>query len=236
MSLMLYNTLSRKKEIFTPLHPPDVKMYCCGPTVYDLLHIGNFRGAVFYNFLKQWLEHKGFRVQYVYNFTDVDDKILARAKKENKTMQQVADTYIAEFKKDFKALQLRPHDHNPQATHYIPHMIRLIQKLLKHNKAYRIEGGDVFYHVPACVSYGSLSQKNIEELVAGARVEADRRKKNAHDFALWKAVPRGEPGWDSPWGYGRPGWHIECTSMIHALLGESIDIHGGGADLIFPPP
>lgn len=230
---MIYNTFTQKKEIFTPLDSPNVKMYCCGPTVYDLLHIGNFRGAVFYNFLRLWLEHKGFNVIYVYNFTDVDDKILQRAKKENKTMKEIAEKYIVEFKKDFQALKLKKHDHNPQATNYISDMIQLIQKLLKNKKAYQVEK-DIFYHVPSFTSYGALSRKNIDELEAGARVEADSRKKDVRDFALWKHCAEDEPGWDSPWGRGRPGWHIECTTMIHSLLGQSIDIHGGGTDLIFP--
>ena len=233
MSFVIYNTFTQKKEVFTPLHPPHVKMYCCGPTVYDLLHIGNFRGAVFYNFLRLWLEYRSFTVTYVYNFTDVDDKILQRAKKENKTMKEVAEKYIAEFKKDFQALKLRKHDHNPQATNYIPDMIQLIQKLLNNKTAYQVEK-DIFYHVPAFTGYGELSRKNIDELEAGARVEADSRKKDVRDFALWKHCADNEPGWDSPWGRGRPGWHIECTTMIHSLLGQSIDIHGGGTDLIFP--
>ena len=233
MPFRIYNTLTGKKEIFTPRHPPQVKMYCCGPTVYDFLHIGNFRGAVFYNFLRLWLEHKGFVVSYAYNFTDVDDKILARAKKENTSMKAIADTYISEFKKDFQALKLKEHDHNPQATHYISAMQGLISKLIQNKKAYELDG-DVFYHVPAFEGYGDLSKKKGEELLSGARVEVDARKKDPRDFALWKKAKAEEPGWDSPWGRGRPGWHIECTTMIQQLFGAGIDIHGGGADLIFP--
>lgn len=209
-------------------------MYCCGPTVYDLLHIGNFRGAVFFNFLRQWLEHKNYKVNFVYNFTDVDDKILNRAKKENKTMKEVADKYIDEFKKDFQALKLRQHDHNPQATQFIPDMINLIQKLCKRDKAYATPEGDVFFHVKSFSEYGKLSGRKTEELISGARVEVNEAKKDPKDFALWKACPKEEPGWDSPWGWGRPGWHIECTSMIFSLLGTNIDIHGGGTDLLFP--
>ncbi len=231
--LTIYNTFSRKKELFTPFHPPHVKMYCCGPTVYDLLHIGNFRGAVFYNFFRHWLEHKGFKVTYAYNFTDVDDKILQRAKKENKSMKQIADCYILEFKKDFKCLKLTPHTHNPQATHYIADMLKIIQTLVTKKMAYEVDG-DVFYHVPSFSRYGKLSNKKGEELISGVRIEVDSRKKDSKDFALWKKVLPSEPGWNSPWGRGRPGWHIECTTMIDSLLGSPIDIHGGGTDLIFP--
>ena len=234
MAFVIYNNLSKKKESFIPLKKNIVNMYCCGPTVYDLLHIGNFRGAVFFNFLCQWLEHKNYKVNYVYNFTDVDDKILNRAKKENITMKEIADKYIIEFKKDFQALKLRKHDHNPQATQFIPDMIKLIQKLCAKNKAYALPNGDVFYHVDSFPEYGKLSGRKTEDLISGARVEVNTAKKDPKDFALWKACPKDEPGWDSPWGRGRPGWHIECTSMIFSLLGTNIDIHGGGTDLLFP--
>lgn len=233
MPFLIYNSLSQQKEVFTPLNPPQVKMYCCGPTVYDLLHIGNFRGAVFFNFLRQWLEHKGYQVTYAYNFTDVDDKILNRAKKENKRMKEIADKYITEFKKDFKALKLKQHEHNPQATQFIPNMIEVIDLLLQKGKAYIVDK-DVFYSVKSFSDYGKLSKKKVDELLSGARVEVDERKKDPKDFALWKSCTEDEPGWEAPWGRGRPGWHIECTSMIFSLLGNNIDIHGGGTDLIFP--
>ena len=233
MAFLLYNSLTQKKEAFAPLHPPQVKMYCCGPTVYDLLHIGNFRGAVFFNFLRGWLEHKGYKVLYAYNWTDVDDKILARAQKENKTMKEVADKYIAEFKKDFKALKLKEHDYNPKATDFIPEMISLVSTLLKKEVAYKVNG-DVFFSIERFAPYGKLSRRKKEELISGARVEVDKRKQHSGDFALWKSCKKSEPGWDSPWGYGRPGWHLECTTMIFSLLGQHIDIHGGGTDLIFP--
>ena len=234
MPFVIYNNLTKKKELFVPIKKNKVSMYCCGPTVYDLLHIGNFRGAVFFNFLSQWLRHKGYKVAYVYNFTDVDDKILRRAQKENKSMKEVADKYIAEFKKDFQALQLKPHDHNPQATQFIPDMINVIQKLCEKDMAYATEKGDVFYSVDRFPDYGRLSGRKTEDLVSGVRVQVNESKKDPKDFALWKACPKQEPGWDSPWGRGRPGWHIECTSMIFSLLGKNIDIHGGGADLLFP--
>ncbi len=233
MSFVLYNSLTGKKEPFRPLNPPQVSMYCCGPTVYDLLHIGNFRGAVVFNFLCQWLKHQGYKVTYAYNFTDVDDKILNRARQEQKSMKEVADHYIAEFKKDFKALGLEEHDHNPQATHFIPDMIKLISTLLEKGKAYRV-GGDLFFSVQSLAGYGKLSGRKQEELLSGARVEVDEKKRYPGDFALWKSCGEEEPGWDSPWGRGRPGWHLECTTMIFSLLGQNIDIHGGGVDLLFP--
>ena len=185
-----------------------------------------------FNFLRQWLERLGYQVTYAYNFTDVDDKILNRAVKENTTMKTVANTYIAEFKTDFRALKLKEHDHNPQATQFLPQMIKLIEDLLRTQKAYTV-GEDVFYSVKSFPDYGKLSCRTQEE-DAQHRVEADERKKDLRDFALWKSCPREEPGWESPWGRGRPGWHLECTAMIFSLLGQNIDIHGGGTDLIFP--
>lgn len=233
MSFFIYNSLSQKKEVFTPINPPQVKMYCCGPTVYDLLHIGNFRGAVFFNFFRQWLEYKGYQVSYAYNFTDVDDKILKRAKKENKTMKEIADKYISEFKKDFQLLKLKKHEHNPQATQFIQDMIELIQELLDRKKAYIVDQ-DVFYSVKSFYDYGKLSKRKADELLSGARVDVNKKKKDPIDFALWKGCTEKDTGWHTPWGYGRPGWHMECTTMIFSILGENIDIHGGGTDLIFP--
>ena len=233
MPFLIYNSLSQKKEVFSPLNPPKATMYCCGPTVYDLLHIGNFRGAVVFNFLRQWLEYKGYQVTYGYNFTDVDDKILNRAKKENKPMKEIADKYIHEFKKDFHALKLKEHEYNPQATQFISEMIQLIKTLLKNKKAYLVDN-DVFYSVQSFPEYGKLSRRKEEMTTSQSRIEVDKRKKDPRDFALWKSCPEEDPGWDSPWGRGRPGWHLECTTMIFSLLGNSIDIHGGGSDLIFP--
>ena len=230
----IYNSFTKKKEVFKSLKPAEVKMYCCGPTVYDFLHIGNFRGAVFFNFLKNWLEHKGYKVLYAYNFTDVDDKILARAKKENTNMKEVSEKYIKEFQKDFHALKLKKHDFNPRASAFIPNMIKLIQKLVNKGNAYKVKSGDVFFAIKSFASYGALSGRRPEELISGARVEPHPEKKDPADFALWRACPKEEPGWESPWGWGRPGWHIECTVMIFSLFGENIDIHGGGSDLLFP--
>jgi len=233
-TLKIYDTAKKSKREFVPINPPQVKMYCCGPTVYDYLHIGNFRGAVFYNFLKNWLEFVGYKVTFIYNFTDIDDKILDRSKKENKPPHQLTQKYIEEFKKDFKSLQLKPHNQNPQATQTIPEIIALIEKLITLGQAYEING-DVFYSVNSFQNYGALSGRNTDDLLAGARVEINKNKREPLDFSLWKkAKPDENWSWDSPWGKGRPGWHIECTAMIHKFLGSEIDIHGGGTDLIFP--
>ena len=233
-SLKIYNSRVGRKEEFRSLSPGQVKMYCCGPTVYDLLHIGNFRGAVFYNFVRNWLEFSGYEVSYVYNFTDVDDKILNRAKKEKEKPQDLADKYIKEFEKDYSALKLKAHTHNPRATEHIPEMIALIERLMDRGKAYK-SGGDVFFSVRSFPEYGALSKRKTEELISGIRVQQNEKKRDPLDFALWKRAKTGEDWfWNSPWGTGRPGWHLECTAMIHKRLGEEIDIHGGGTDLIFP--
>jgi cysteinyl-tRNA synthetase len=233
MALKVYNSLSRKKEDFQSLEVGKVKMYCCGPTVYDFLHVGNFRGAVVYNFVRNWLEKSGYQVNFVYNFTDVDDKIINRAIKENTTAKAIAEKYIEEFKKDFSHLGLRPHNHNPRVTEHIDGIIRLIQKLIDNKKAYVVEG-EVFYSIRSFPQYGKLSNRKVDDMEAGARVEIDVKKQDALDFTLWKPAKPGEQSWPSPWGEGRPGWHIECSCMIHDILGEQIDIHGGGMDLIFP--
>ncbi|MBY0316265.1 MAG: cysteine--tRNA ligase [Bdellovibrionales bacterium] len=233
MSLKVYNTLSRTKEDFKTLEPNTVKMYCCGPTVYDFLHVGNFRGAVFYNFVRNWLESLGYTVTFVYNFTDVDDKIINRAVAEKTTASAVAEKYIEEFKKDFAALHLKPHEHNPRVTQHIDSIIRLIEKIIDNHKAYVVDG-EVFYSISSFSEYGKLSNRNVDDMLSGARVEVDPKKKNPMDFTLWKPAKPGEQSWPSPWGEGRPGWHIECSCMIKDILGEQIDIHGGGMDLIFP--
>lgn len=233
MSLVVYNTQTKKKEEFKPLNPPKVAMYVCGPTVYDFLHIGNFRGAVFYNMVRNWLEQLGYEVTYVYNYTDVDDKIIDRANREGKTAADIANRFIEEFKKDYNCLELRPHSHNPRVTEYMGQIVSTIEKLIANNKAYVIDG-EVLCSIESIQGYGKLSGKKIDELMAGARVEVDRKKKNPYDFSLWKPAKPGEPKWPSPWGDGKPGWHIECTAMSQSILGETIDIHGGGIDLIFP--
>jgi len=234
VSLQIYNTLSRKLEEFKPLNPPQVKMYCCGPTVYDFLHVGNFRGAVFYNLLRNHLENSGYQVTYVYNFTDIDDKILNRAAAENTTPSEIAEKYIGEFRKDFDALKLRPHSINPRVTESLETIIEVIKDLIANGTAYVVDG-EVFYSISDFRDYGKLSHRKPDELLEGTRKEVDGKKKNPLDFTLWKpAKNKEEQAFDSPWGPGRPGWHIECTAMIKKHLGNSIDIHGGGLDLLFP--
>ncbi len=233
MSLRIYNTLSKSIEEFRPLNEGEVKMYVCGPTVYDFLHIGNFRGPIFFNVVRNWLERQGYKVTYVFNYTDVDDKIINRAKHEGVEASEISEEYIAEFEKDFNSLGLRAHDHNPRVTEFLPQIIDFVSDLVAKDVAYVIDG-EVFFSIDKFDTYGKLSGKKLEDLVAGQRVEVDSRKKSPADFVLWKPAKEGEPYWTSPWGKGRPGWHIECSAMIQSILGESIDIHGGGIDLIFP--
>ena len=233
MSMQLYNTLTKTKEPFKPLEEGKVKIYLCGPTVYDLLHIGNFRGAIFFNLLRNWMEFSGLNVTFAYNYTDVDDKIIKKANEEGVESSVISERYIEEFEKDFNRLGLRKHDYNPKVTEFMPQIIKFVEDLITNGKAYVIDG-EVFYSIDSFEDYGKLSGKKLDELEAGQRVEVDQRKKNPFDFVLWKPSKAGEPSWDSPWGGGRPGWHIECSAMIQALLGDTIDIHGGGIDLIFP--
>jgi cysteinyl-tRNA synthetase len=225
--------MTRTKKPFEPLEAGKVKIYLCGPTVYDLLHIGNFRGAIFFNLLRNWMIKLGHDVTFVYNYTDVDDKIIKKANELGVESREISEKYIAEFEKDFNRLELRPHDHNPKVTDYMPQIIKFVDDLVKKEKAYEIEG-EVFYRIDSFENYGKLSGKKLDELEAGQRVEVDKKKENPFDFVLWKPSKKDEPSWDSPWGRGRPGWHIECSAMIREILGDTIDIHGGGVDLIFP--
>jgi cysteinyl-tRNA synthetase len=231
--IQLYNTLTKKKEEFIPHEPPHVKMYCCGPTVYDLLHVGNFRGAIVYNLLRNWLEESGYKVTHVYNYTDVDDKIIDRAKRENVTATEISEKYIAEFKKDFGRLGLRKHTHNPKVSEFMTPIKDMVADLITQKKAY-VVNGEVLYSIRSFDGYGKLSHRNIDEMKIGVRIEANEKKQDPLDFALWKPAKSGEPSWESPWGAGRPGWHIECSAMAKSILGEQIDIHGGGIDLVFP--
>lgn len=233
MPIRIFNTQTHQKEDFVPLHAGEVRMYVCGPTVYDYLHVGNFRGAIFFNLVRNWLEHKGLKVTYVYNYTDVDDKIINRAKQEGVDSAEIAERYIREFQKDYNALKLRAHSRNPRVTEFMSEIIEFVQELIKNGKGYVVDQ-EVYYNVHAFSSYGKLSNKNLEDLEAGYRVDVDERKKHPADFALWKAAKPGEPSWPSPWGPGRPGWHIECSTMARTILGDTIDIHGGGLDLVFP--
>ena len=229
----IHNTMSRADEAFVPLKIGEVKLYVCGPTVYDFLHIGNFRGAIFFNLVRNWFERLGSKVVFVYNYTDVDDKIIQRALKEGLSSSEVADKYVNEFEKDYRALGLKPHTFNPRVTQFIEPIVRMIETLIANGKAY-VVNGEVLYSIKTFEGYGKLSGKNIDELQAGIRVEIGSQKRDPLDFTLWKPSKPGEPKWPSPWGDGRPGWHIECSAMSHELLGETFDIHGGGIDLIFP--
>jgi len=229
----LYNSLSKKKEKFKPITPGVVKMYVCGPTVYDLLHVGNFRGLIFFNVLRNWLKHLGYSVNYVYNYTDIDDKIIKKSKEENKLASEISGKFIKEFEKDFKLLNISKASQNPKCTDYIDDIISFISDLIEKKFAY-VKNNNVFFSCKKFSTYGRLSGKNIEDLISGHRITINKDKKNPIDFVLWKPSNHDEPGWKSPWGRGRPGWHIECSVMANAILGDQIDIHGGGMDLIFP--
>jgi len=233
MTIRIYNTLSRKKEIFEPVEPGKVRMYVCGPTVYDSSHIGHARSVVVYDVIARYFRSQGFDVNYVRNFTDVDDKIINRASELSTDWKAIAEKYIQEFHTDMDALHVDRADIEPRATEHIDHMVKIIETLIKKGHAYAVDG-DVFFSVDSFEGYGKLSGRRLEDMEAGARVDVDQRKKNPFDFALWKSSKPGEPAWDSPWGKGRPGWHIECSAMSSEYLGQMIDIHGGGKDLIFP--
>jgi len=231
--MKLYNTLTRRKENFVPMSPGQVKMYCCGPTVYNLFHIGNARSFVVFDTLRRYLEYRGMRVTFVQNFTDIDDKIIKRAGEEGISCRQVAEKYIEEYYTDAHGLGIRDATVHPKATENIEEIIDFIKALEEKGLAYT-SGGDVYYRARAFSGYGKLSHQPIDDLEAGARVAADEQKEDPIDFALWKGQKPGEPAWDSPWGPGRPGWHIECSAMARRFLGETIDIHAGGIDLCFP--
>jgi cysteinyl-tRNA synthetase len=231
--MKIYNTLTGRKEEFVPLIPEKVKMYACGVTVYDHCHIGHARSAVVFDVISRYLKYKGFDVKYVRNFTDIDDKIINRAKQENIAWDAVAKKYTDAYYKDMDRLGVERADVEPKATEHIKEIIDIVKGLIDKGYAYEVNG-NVYFAVEKFSEYGKLSKRDKEEMMAGARVEIDERKKNPLDFALWKKSKEGEPSWESPWGYGRPGWHIECTAMSLKHLGESFDIHGGGADLLFP--
>jgi len=233
MPLVVFNTLSGKKEEFAPVAPPKVGLYTCGITAYDTCHLGHARAAVVFDMVYRHLMHKGYEVTYVRNYTDVDDKIINRANKEGVSCAEISERFIAEYERDMKSLGVLPPSITPKATEHIPEMISIIEKLLANGIAYEA-GGNVFFSVRKFEGYGKLSGKRIEELESGARVEVDDTKKDPLDFALWKKAKPGEPKWPSPWGEGRPGWHIECSAMSTKYLGQPFDIHGGGRDLIFP--
>lgn len=238
MSLTVHNTLTRCKELFTPLESNQVTMYCCGVTVYDDCHLGHARSYIGWDVVRRYLQWRGYQVRYVQNFTDIDDKILNRAKAEGCSMDEIVDRYIAAYFRDIRRLNILDADEYPRVTEHISAIHQLIQALEAKGYAYAISG-DVYYDVRQFTDYGKLSGRQLEQMQAGAggRVDPDdpeRKKRDPSDFALWKAAKPNEPAWNSPWGEGRPGWHIECSAMIRARLGETIDIHGGGSDLVFP--
>jgi cysteinyl-tRNA synthetase len=233
LEMKLYNTMTRKKEKFEPITPGEVKMYSCGPTVYNFFHIGNARPFIIFDILRRYLEYRGYKVTFVQNFTDVDDKIIKRAKDENTTEKEVSDRFIQEYFRDAEALNIRKADYHPRVTEHIDEIIDIIKRLEANGFTYTVDG-DVYYDTSKFVEYGKLSKQNLNELEAGARIDVNEVKRNPFDFVLWKGQKPGEPAWESPWGMGRPGWHIECSAMSMRYLGETIDIHSGGQDLIFP--
>jgi len=231
--LKIYNSLTKRKEVFRTIEPGSVKIYVCGPTVYDACHIGHARSVVVFDVIVRYLKAMGYEVTYVRNFTDIDDKIINRAKEKGVSTQELAEKYIGEFYDDMDALKVQRATKEPRATDHVSDIIDVIQRLFERGHAYEA-GGDVFFAVDTFADYGKLSGRKLEDMQAGARVEVDKRKRNPFDFVLWKGAKPGEPMWDSPWGKGRPGWHIECSAMSIRFLGEQIDIHGGGEDLRFP--
>ena len=232
--MKLYNTLTMKKEEFVPLEAGKVKIYACGPTVYNYIHVGNARPAIVFDVLRRYFEYRGLEVNLVINLTDIDDKIINRANEEGVTFGEIAEKYSAEYLKDIAALGVRDATANPKATDNIDEIIHIISTLIDKGFAYQA-GGDVYFRTDKFKEYGKLSRQPLEDLMAGARISpAEALKENPMDFALWKAAKPDEPSWESPWGAGRPGWHIECSAMAHRYLGDTIDIHGGGQDLIFP--
>jgi len=233
MSIQIYNSLHRQKEPFEPLIPGHVNMYVCGPTVYDDAHIGHARSVVVFDMIVRYMKMKNYTVTYIRNYTDIDDKIIQRANARNITTDALSQQYIQAFDRDMESLFVQNPDIAPKATEHIPEIIQLVKSLIQKGVAYEISG-DVFFAVDAHDNYGCLSGRKLEDMAAGARVNVDTRKRNPHDFALWKSAKPGEPFWESPWGKGRPGWHIECSAMSMKYLGQSFDIHGGGKDLIFP--
>ncbi|GAV23133.1 cysteine--tRNA ligase [Carboxydothermus pertinax] len=231
--MKIYNTLTKTKEEFIPREPGKVHMYVCGPTTYNYIHLGNARPIVFFDTVRRYFEYKGFEVIYVQNFTDIDDKIIKRAREEGIGALELGQKYIGEYFKDADSLGVKRATVHPRVTEHIPEIIEMVKGLIEKGYAYEVEG-DVYFSVDSFPGYGKLSGRNLDELKAGARVEVDEKKRNPLDFALWKKAKAGEPSWESPWGLGRPGWHIECSAMSLKYLGENFDIHGGGADLVFP--
>ena len=232
--MQIYNTMTRRKEELAPLKPGEISIYVCGPTVYSFIHIGNARPLIVFDTLRRYLEYRGYKVKFVQNFTDVDDKVIRRANEDGCSIRDVAEKYIAEYYKDAEALNVKKATVAPRATEHMDEIISLIKGLIEKGHAYPADNGDVYFAVRSYDSYGKLTGQSIESLESGARIDPGEHKRDPLDFALWKSAKPGEPSWDSPWGKGRPGWHIECSAMSMSILGETFDIHAGGKDLIFP--
>jgi len=231
--MKIYNSLTRKKEEFVPLKPGKVSMYVCGPTVYNYFHIGNGRTFIVFDTIRRYMEYRGYEVNFVQNFTDIDDKMINKANEENTTVKEIGDKYICEYYKDADGLNIKRATTNPRATEYINEIIDFVSGLIEKGYAYEVNG-DVYFRTKKFEGYGQLIGQNLDDLQAGARINVDERKEDPMDFAIWKAQKPGEPAWECPWGSGRPGWHIECSCMAKKLLGDTIDIHAGGMDLAFP--
>lgn len=231
--IKIYNTLTKKKEEFKPLVHGEVKMYVCGPTVYNFFHVGNARTFIVFDTIRKYFEYRGYEVKFIQNFTDIDDKMINKANDEGITVKELGDRYINEYYEDADNLLIKRATVNPRATEFIKPIIEFVEELINKGFAYEVNG-DVYFSTKKFEEYGKLSGQNLDDLQAGARINIDERKNDPMDFAVWKAQKPGEPAWESPWGMGRPGWHIECSCMAHDLLGETIDIHAGGSDLVFP--
>lgn len=231
--MKIYNTLTKKKEEFATINPMEVNMYVCGPTVYNYFHLGNGRTFIVFDTIRRYLEYRGYKVNFVQNFTDIDDKMIKKATEQHITVKQLGDKFIKEYYNDADRLNIMRATVNPRATEYINKIISFVSELINKGYAYEIDG-DVYFSTKKFNEYGKLSGQNLDELQAGARINIDERKNDPMDFAVWKKQKPGEPAWESPWGFGRPGWHIECSCMAYNILGETIDIHGGGTDLVFP--
>lgn len=232
--MKLYNSMTRQKEEFVPIEPGKVKMYSCGPTVYNFFHIGNARPFIIFDTLRRYLEYRGYEVTFVQNFTDIDDKVINKANAEGVTYDVIADRYIKEYFTDAQGLGIRPASVHPRATETMDAIIDIVKRLVDNGHAYAAPNGDVYFRTKSFSEYGKLSHQPLDELQAGARISVGELKEDPMDFAVWKAAKPGEPSWESPWGQGRPGWHIECSAMVNKYLGKTIDIHSGGKDLIFP--
>jgi len=234
MPVMIYNTLTRRKEQLLPREAGRVSMYVCGVTPYAPAHVGHGRSAVAFDVVRRWLTHRGYDVNYVMNVTDIEDKIMAAARAEGRSWREVAEQYTASYLRELRALNVLPPTEMPWASEHVEDIVALVQRLIEAGHAYALSNGDVCFHVPSFEAYGRLSRRDLDSQITGARVEEDQRKKDPRDFFLWKAAKPEEPSWDSPWGKGRPGWHIECSAMSRRYLGDEFDIHGGGTDLLFP--